>query len=69
MDEQCIICGKEVPDYEPEMCCSGNECGCLGVPIEPCLCSVRCGNALFDNMGKTMDERREVMGIKWIGGE
>ena len=28
--------------FEYEMCCSGFECGCLGLPIEPCLCSDEC---------------------------
>ena len=34
----CEGCFVEVPDYEPEMCCGGFECGCMGQPIEPCWC-------------------------------
>ncbi len=45
--DDCIICGKEVPDYEPKMCCSGRECGCLGLPTEPCVCSQECYNTVL----------------------
>ena len=42
----CEICGKPVPDYVPQYCCSGDECGCLGLPIEPCVCGDACWAAL-----------------------
>lgn len=64
MGDQCIICGKEVPDYEPEMCCSGQECACLGAPIEPCVCSRECDKAAYDYIGLPFDERRKRAGIK-----
>lgn len=35
---KCDVCGCIVEDYEPEYCCSGRECGCMGLPIGPCLC-------------------------------
>lgn len=35
---KCIVCEKEVDDYEPQMCCGGVDCGCRGLPIEPPLC-------------------------------
>ena len=38
MNTKCLKCGKEVKDYEPEYCCDGTECGCMGKPIEPPLC-------------------------------
>lgn len=38
----CIQCGKPVQDYEPKMCCSGRDCGCLGQPTEPAICSQEC---------------------------
>jgi len=66
----CEICGKPVPDYEPEYCCSGSECGCAGEPSEPCVCSDACWRALDSNHDKTLDERRELAGIaKWTSGE
>ena len=64
----CIICNKPVPDYEPKFCCSGHECGCLGKPIEPCLCSIECDHALFHSIKEciTMDVRRKLHNLKWI---
>ena len=43
--EYCIVCGKEMPDYEPKMCCDSFDCGCGGLPVEPAICSERC----YDN--------------------
>lgn len=31
--DTCPECGDEV-----RYCCSGQECGCMGLPIEPCSC-------------------------------
>lgn len=39
---KCEVCKKEVPDYEPEYCCGGFECGCYGLPMMPCICSNEC---------------------------
>jgi hypothetical protein len=62
----CLICGKPVPDYVAEMCCSGFECGCRGVPTNPCTCSGECDDALFDNIGLPFEERRIKAGIaRW----
>ena len=47
MSYDCLMCEKEVLDYEPQMCCSGHDCGCMGQPVEPCLCSIECSRALF----------------------
>ena len=44
-EETCLICGKPVPDYEPEICCDGTDCTCQGGPIEPCVCSQECDRA------------------------
>ena len=33
----CLNCGTEI-DYEPEYCCNGRECGCMGKPLEPPVC-------------------------------
>lgn len=41
-DYDCLVCGKLVKDYDPKMCCSGFECGCMGMPTEPCACSEEC---------------------------
>lgn len=31
----CIFCDKPLFDYEPEYCCNGYMCGCMGLPIYP----------------------------------
>jgi len=59
----CLICYKPVPEYEPKFCCSGFECGCMGKPTEPCVCSDACANALFDGIGKPLEQRRVDAGI------
>lgn len=66
MSDMCLICNKPVDDYEPIMCCTGSfiECGCFGQPTNPCICSDKCEDALFENIGLTMDERRKKAGIK-----
>jgi hypothetical protein len=61
---KCLICRKVVPDYVPDFCCSGQECGCMGGPINPCVCSKECERALFDGIGKTMEQRRIDANIK-----
>lgn len=50
---ECFVCGTPVPDYEPEYCCDGRECGCMGKPIEPPLCSVECAEMIY---GKAVEE-------------
>jgi hypothetical protein len=60
----CEICEKPVYDYEPEYCCSGRDCGCMGQPTEPCVCSQECSHALFNGIGKTYEQRRIDAGIK-----
>lgn len=44
---QCYSCGVDIPEYVPEMCCDGHECGCMGQPINPPLCD-KCYGKLFD---------------------
>lgn len=38
----CMVCNKEFQGEEPKMCCSGKDCGCMGMPIEPIVCSDEC---------------------------
>jgi len=50
---KCVVCGKELPeDYEPVYCCDGTECGCMGLPVEPPLCSAECENKVFGLIDK-----------------
>ena len=37
----CMVCGGDL-GYEPQMCCSGRECGCMGMPVDPPICSKEC---------------------------
>jgi hypothetical protein len=39
MKGYCAICGEEI---EVQMCCSGRDCGCMGLPIDPPVCSELC---------------------------
>jgi len=64
--DKCIICHKLVYDYIPVMCCNGQDCGCMGLPIYPCTCSEECNKALFDNIGISFEERRKKAGIKLL---
>lgn len=38
----CIGCGAEFEGESPKMCCSGEQCGCMGMPIDPVICSKEC---------------------------
>ena len=60
----CLICGKPAPDYKPEYCCSGRDCGCQGAPSEPCVCSRECEDAVYNYIGKPYEERRIIAGIE-----
>jgi len=62
-DLPCLICQKIVKDYDPMMCCDGFECGCMGQPTEPCICSEKCGKALMTGIGTSFEERRIKAGI------
>lgn len=35
----CEMCNNEI---EVTMCCNGHECGCMGLPTEPPVCSEKC---------------------------
>jgi len=67
MSDHCLICGADVLDYDPQMCCGGHECGCMGLPTNPCLCSKECADALFNHIGTPFEDRRIAAGIPWRG--
>ena len=50
MKSNCAICETEI---EVQMCCSGRECSCMGMPIDPPVCSNEC----YD---KYMEYRKKV---------
>jgi hypothetical protein len=39
MKSNCAVCETEI---EVQMCCSGHECCCMGMPIDPPVCSNDC---------------------------
>lgn len=45
--DHCQICSTWIEDYDPKMCCSGHECGCMGQPTEPRICSSECHDKLM----------------------
>ncbi len=50
MKGYCEICGKEI---EVRMCCSGFDCGCMGLPIDPPVCSNECYDKLMAKIKTT----------------
>lgn len=42
------------------MCCSGRECGCMGQPIDPVVCSGECFDAL-------LNKNKPVQAFKIVG--
>lgn len=44
----CMVCGTEFEGEEPKMCCSGRDCGCMGMPVEPIVCSSECYEKLIN---------------------
>ena len=42
----CMVCDKYFQGEEPKLCCSGRECGCMGLPVDPIVCSLECYNKL-----------------------
>ena len=63
----CEICATPVFDHTPEYCCNGSDCGCLGRTIYPCVCSKRCGDALYDIDGSFDDRRIRHRIALWDG--
>jgi len=43
----CENCGKIYMGEEPRICCNGDHCGCMGLPIDPILCE-SCEEEFFD---------------------
>jgi hypothetical protein len=43
----CMICKEKYFGPEPIRCCDGRQCGCMGLPIEPFICSRVCYEKLL----------------------
>lgn len=46
----CVICGREI---EIRRCCGGKDCGCMGLPIDPPVCSKKCEEKYKDELRNT----------------
>ena len=47
--EHCEVCEKFVEGFQYKHCCNAFDCGCMGKPIEPCVCSEECWDKLLDS--------------------
>lgn len=56
MKGNCEICGTEI---EIKLCCSGRECGCMGMPTEPPVCSEKCHIEYMEKLKKGWEELRD----------
>jgi hypothetical protein len=45
--EECEVCGEFVEGFEYRTCCNAFDCGCMGKPVEPCVCSEECWNKMM----------------------
>ena len=45
---QCQMCDNVWIGPEPQRCCDGYQCGCMGQPIEPTVCSGECYEKLVN---------------------
>ena len=59
----CQVCGKEYMGEEPKGCCSGRDCGCMGQPIEPMVCSSECWDRLMSR-NRPQGEKRVSEGMQ-----
>lgn len=48
-DLNCMYCNVQFKGSKPKMCCSGVDCGCMGMPIDPVVCSKGCYDMLTNN--------------------
>lgn len=55
----CEMCDKPLPDYEPQYCCSGHECGCHGMPTEPPICSDECWDAMLKRNAQPQGDKHQ----------
>lgn len=54
---ECWQCRGDLPeDYEHPTCCSGHECGCMGMPTEPPFCSKECSDKWHEEYKKRISK-------------
>lgn len=47
-NQTCMNCKHPFFGPEPTYCCNGSECGCMGQPTEPVVCSKECYDTLIN---------------------
>lgn len=47
-NQTCMNCKEPFFGQEPEYCCDGRECGCMGAPRDPVVCSEECYETLIN---------------------
>ena len=47
--ERCVTCGGPL-GFEFTYCCDGRECGCMGLPVDPPVCSSICYDIAFKDL-------------------
>ena len=70
MKGSCEICDKEIV---VQMCCSGYECGCMGMPIDPPICDAWTCWRTYELIRKLPNDAPELIDIivkvEWISGQ
>lgn len=44
----CMSCKQKFFGQDPQYCCNGSMCGCMGQPVEPVVCSEECYHELVN---------------------
>lgn len=52
----CWVQGCTTTIEEPQYCCSGRDCGCMGMPIHPALCNV-CFDIIEPYVDKSLERQ------------
>lgn len=60
MEGNCEICGTEI---EIKLCCSGRDCGCMGMPIEPPVCSSDCYGKYMAKIKKQNSQKQVPLNL------
>lgn len=55
----CEICGTEI---EVRICCSSFDCGCMGLPVDPPVCSNECYDKLMEKIHDKKDDTSALAG-------
>lgn len=60
--EYCIVCGAFVEGFKYRLCCNNFDCGCMGRPLEPCICSEKCWDEMLGDRPTASIEGR----VPWL---